>query len=140
LFKSHIVLISPAAILRQRSIHPALHLAANLKISSAAAIYPNSTIINTPTATLLACGVAVLFYHLHSTARVSLAIMPLHVIRRARHNLPVTRSVVAAIPIMIAVMVSTPATLVSLNYKIGPAAMIHPNATTVKSPSVALFA
>ena len=68
---------------RSPTENPAAGLPADLKISSAAVIDPNSTTIKAPTAALLARRVAVLLYQLDPAARVSRAIVPVHVIRGA---------------------------------------------------------
>jgi hypothetical protein len=58
-------------------------LPAHLKIRSTAVIDPNSTTIEPPAATLATRRVAVLLNQLHSTPRVGLAIVPVHIIRGA---------------------------------------------------------
>jgi hypothetical protein len=59
------------------------NLAANLKIGSAAVVYPNATTVKTPTVALPARRVAMLLYQLHPTLRVCGAIVPVHIIRGA---------------------------------------------------------
>jgi len=58
-------------------------LPADLKISAATLINPNSTSVETPTAALFARRVAVLLYQLDPAARVSRAVVPVHIVRRA---------------------------------------------------------
>jgi hypothetical protein len=116
-------------------------LPANLKISAAAVIDPNSSTVKTPIAILPAGRVAMLLYQPHPTPRIRRAIVPVHVVRRARDNLSLAVPVVAAIRIIVAVtipiMVPILATSAPFDREIGTAAVIHPNAPAVRAPTVA---
>ena len=81
-------------------------------------------------------------YQLHSAPRVNWAIVPVHVIRCARDYLSLAITVVvAAISIMvtitIAVAVPVPISSVSFDREISPAAMIYPDASVIRAPTVA---
>src|SRR6266478_2114654 len=83
-------------------------------------------------------------YQLHSAPRVNWAIVPVHVIRCARDYLSLAITVVvAAISIMvtitIAVAVAVPITISSVSFdrEISPAAMIYPDASVIRAPTVA---
>jgi hypothetical protein len=82
-----------------------------------------------------------LLYQPHPTPRIRRAIVPVHVVRRARDDLSLAVPVVAAIRIIVAVtipiMVPILATSAPFDREIGPAAMIHPNAPAVRAPAVA---
>jgi hypothetical protein len=86
----------------------------------------------------------VLLYQLHGAARVSRAIVAVHVIRRARDYLSLAISVVTAIPVTVVIAVtitvvvpiSVP-TATFFDREISPAAVIHPDASVIRSPTVA---
>jgi hypothetical protein len=54
---------------------------ADLKISPATVIDPNSTTVKAPASTLPAGRIAMLLYQFHPAARVGRAIVPMHVVR-----------------------------------------------------------
>ncbi len=81
-------------------------------------------------------------YQLHSAPRVNWAIVPVHVIRCARDYLSLAITVVvAAISIMvtITIAVAVPITISSVSFdrEISPAAMIYPDASVIRAPTVA---
>ncbi len=79
-------------------------------------------------------------YQLHSAPRVNWAIVPVHVIRCARDDLSLAITVVvAAISIMvtITIAVAVPISSVSFDREISPAAMIYPDASVIRAPTVA---
>ena len=79
-------------------------------------------------------------YQLHSAPRVNWAIVPVHVIRCARDYLSLAITVVvAAISIMvtITIAVAVPISSVSFDREISPAAMIYPDASVIRAPTVA---
>src|SRR6185369_11164899 len=83
---------------------------------------------------------------LHAASRVSRAIVPVHIIRRARDYLPravsvivAVISVLGAVPVPVVVSISIPATS-AIHREISPAAVVHPDAAVVGSPAVALRA
>jgi hypothetical protein len=84
-----------------------------------------------------------LLYQLHPTPRIRRAIVPVHVVRRARDDLSLAVPVVAAIRIIVAVTITIPimvpilATSASFDREISPAAVIHPDAPAVRAPAVA---
>ncbi len=79
-------------------------------------------------------------YQLHSAPRVNWAIVPVHVIRCARDYLSLAITVVvAAISIMVTIAVAVPITISSVSFdrEISPAAMIYPDASVIRAPTVA---
>src|SRR6185369_2818636 len=82
-----------------------------------------------------------------AASRVSRAIVPVHIIRRARDYLPRAVSVVVAVisglgavtvPVVVPIVVSIliPASA-AIHREISPAAVVHPDAAVVRSPAVA---
>src|SRR6185437_1483744 len=95
---------------------------------------------------------AILLDQLHAASRVSRAIVPVHIIRRARDYLPravsvvvavisVTIVITVAVPVVVSIVVpiSIPASS-AIHREVSPAAVVHPNAAVVRSPAVALRA
>ena len=81
-------------------------------------------------------------YQLHSAPRVNWAIVPVHVIRCARDYLSLAITVVVAaifimVTITIAVAVAIPISSVSFDREISPAAMVYPDASVIRAPTVA---
>jgi hypothetical protein len=57
------------------------------EIGAAAAVYPNTAAIKSPTVALIAGGVAALFRQLHSTPRIGRTIVPPAIVGRTREAL-----------------------------------------------------
>ena len=74
-----------------------------------------------------------LFDQLHATTCVGGAIVPVHVIGRAREHLSATISVILAITVtvVIPVMVAIPIASATFHREIGPAAVVYPDALAV---------
>jgi len=81
-------------------------------------------------------------YQLHSAPRVNWAIVPVHVIRCARDYLSLAITVVVAaifimVTITITIAVAVPISSVSFDREISPAAMVYPDASVIRAPTVA---
>ena len=70
---------------------------------------------------------------LHATTCVGRAIVPVHVIGRARNHLSAAVSVVPAIAVtvVISVAISIPVASATFHREVSPAAMVYPNALAV---------
>src|SRR5260370_3458227 len=87
-------------------------------------VHPDSLTVKTPAVSLLAGGITILLHHSHFSPRIHRARVPVHVVGRTRDRVALVRSVVS----------------VRVHHKIGPAAMVHPDSLTVKTPAVSLLA
>jgi len=92
-------------------------IAADFEIGAATAIHPNSAIVIAPSSAVDAVGFTALAEEPNAAASVSLAGMPVHIVRRAGHGL--RRAAVAG----------------RTQFKVSAATLIHPNAATVVTPS-----
>jgi len=116
-------------------------LSKDLEVSPATVIDPNAAAIIAPAAALAAGRFAALFEQLHSASRVSRAVVPVIVIRRAGHHLALPSGVWSS-----GVRIAPPgenliglffhAAAAAFDCEVGPATVVHPDHLTVRAPAV----
>jgi hypothetical protein len=107
-----------------------------LKVGTATFIDPNPPTVITPAVALAARGVAALLHQLHSPASIGGAVMPTHVVGRARYDRASATPVpVIPITVSIPVPVSTPTAFYN---EISPAAVVDPETPAIGAPAIPL--
>ena len=104
-------------------------------------IDPDASPIVAPAVALAASRVAALLQELDPASGVGLAVVPVHIIRRARDNLilPALVTISVTVPIPVAVITVAPAALAAtFDGEISPTTMIDPDAPARQNPSYSL--